>query len=117
MIRAGEQFDDVQAFGITYWRGRLRPCPQRLHQMRSVLGRLGAIAEILQVGPFLGALVPATLVPSTLVSAALGVTVGAVVYCSENAGSTHESFPYSGCFRVAGSAGLRAAPPYQSDTG
>jgi hypothetical protein len=81
-MRGGEQLDHVQAFGIAYWRGRLRPCPQRLHQMRSVLGRLGAIAEILQVGSLLGALVPGMDVEGTL-----GVTADAVVYCSENAGS------------------------------
>jgi hypothetical protein len=43
--------------------------------MRSDLGRLDAIAEILQVGPFLSR------------AGTLGVTVRAVVYCRENAGS------------------------------
>jgi hypothetical protein len=50
--------------------------------MRSVLGRLDAIAEILQIGSLLGALVPGMDIEGTL-----GVTVGAVIYCWENAGS------------------------------
>jgi hypothetical protein len=43
--------DDVQAIGNDIERGRLGPRRQRLHQMRSDLGRLDA--EILQVGSFL----------------------------------------------------------------
>jgi hypothetical protein len=72
---AWEQIDHVQAIGNDFERGRHRSRPQWLHQMRSDLGRLGAIAEILQVGPFLA------------LGRALGVAVGAVVYCTENAGS------------------------------
>ena len=54
IARCGERVDHVQAIGTDFERGRRGPCPQRLHQMRSDLGRLDAIAEILQVGPFLG---------------------------------------------------------------
>jgi hypothetical protein len=77
--------------------------------MRSDLGRLDAIAEILQVGPFLG-MIPKRgdrfsekIMPNKKISdkfdvakldqtlarkpGALGVTVCAVVYCPENAGS------------------------------
>ena len=43
----------VQAIGIDLQRDRHGSRPQWLHQMRSDLGRLGAIAEILQVGPIL----------------------------------------------------------------
>src|ERR1700736_4115356 len=49
----GEQVDHVQAIDNDFERGRDGSCPQWLHQMRSDLGRLGAVAEILQVGPFL----------------------------------------------------------------
>jgi hypothetical protein len=45
--------DHVQAFGTNFQRCRHGPPPQWLHQMRSDLGRLDAVAEILQVGPFL----------------------------------------------------------------
>jgi len=51
----GEWVDHVQAMGTDFQRGRDGPRPQWLHQMRSDLGRLGAIAEILQVGSFLAA--------------------------------------------------------------
>jgi hypothetical protein len=54
MIKAGEWGDHVQAMGIDFQRGRDGSRPQWLHQMRSDLGRLDAIAEILQVGPVLG---------------------------------------------------------------
>jgi hypothetical protein len=46
--------DHVQAIGTDFERGRDGPCPRWLHQMRPNLGRLAAVAEILQVGPFLG---------------------------------------------------------------
>src|ERR1700676_5389285 len=52
--RGWEQVDHVQAIGNDFERGRDGSCPQWLHQMRSDLGRLGAIAEILQIGPFVG---------------------------------------------------------------
>ena len=44
----------VTPMGPDLQRGRRGPCASRLHQMRSDLGRLDAIAEILQVRPFLG---------------------------------------------------------------
>jgi hypothetical protein len=43
--------DGVAAIGIDFQRCRHGPRAERLHQMRSDLGRLDA--EILQVGPFL----------------------------------------------------------------
>ena len=43
----------VQAMGTDFQRDRHGFRPQRLHQMRSDLGRLDAIAEILQIGPLL----------------------------------------------------------------
>ncbi|MDO9298149.1 hypothetical protein, partial [Bradyrhizobium sp.] len=43
----------VQAVGTDFQRGRHGSRPQWLHQMRPDLGRLGAIAEILQIGPLL----------------------------------------------------------------
>ena len=49
----GEQVGHVQTIGADSRRGRHGPRPQRLHQMRADLGRLDAIAEILQVGSFL----------------------------------------------------------------
>jgi hypothetical protein len=49
MMGCGENVDHVQALGTDFQRGRYRFCPQWLHQMRSDLGRLDAIAEILQV--------------------------------------------------------------------
>ena len=52
----GEQTGHVQAIGIDSERRRLGSRPQRLHQMRTNLGRLDAIAEILQVGSFLAPL-------------------------------------------------------------
>jgi hypothetical protein len=45
-----EWVDDVQAIGIDFQRDRLGSAIERLHQMRSDLGRLAA--EILQVGQF-----------------------------------------------------------------
>jgi hypothetical protein len=45
MIKAGEWGDHVQAMGIDFQRGRHGSRPQWLHQMRSDLGRLDAIAE------------------------------------------------------------------------
>ena len=50
----GEWAGHVQTIGIAFQRGRRGSCAQRLHQMWPDLGRLDAIAEILQVGPFLG---------------------------------------------------------------
>src|SRR5258706_8144944 len=43
----------VQAIDTDFQCDRAGPRPQWLHQMRSDLGRLAAIAEILQVGPSL----------------------------------------------------------------
>jgi hypothetical protein len=79
----GKWVGHVQAIGIDFQRGCRGPRPQWLHQMRSDLGRLGAIAEILQVGPFLAKLdqTPARK------HGALGVAPGEMVYGRENAGS------------------------------
>jgi hypothetical protein len=49
----GSGANHVQTIGTDFERGRHGSRPQWLHQMRSDLGRLGAIAEILQIGPFL----------------------------------------------------------------
>lgn len=46
----------VAAIGSDIRRAGVGPRARRLHQMRSDLGRLGASAEILQIGPFLGAI-------------------------------------------------------------
>jgi hypothetical protein len=70
----------VQAFGTDFQRGRHGTCAQRLHQMRSDLGRLDAIAEVLQVGPFLDPALPGTLFSWKRSGAALGLTAGAMVY-------------------------------------
>jgi len=43
----------VQAIGPDFQRCRNGHAPRWLHQMRSDLGRLDAVAKILQVGPFL----------------------------------------------------------------
>ena len=64
----------VQAFGTDPRRGRHGSGAQWVHEMRSDLGRLDAIAQILQIGPFLAR------------AGRLGVAVCAVVYCRENAG-------------------------------
>ena len=72
----GEWIDHVQAMGIDFQHGRHGSRPQWLHQMRSDLGRLDAIAENLQVGPLLGR-----------EPAALGAAIHAVIYHGENAGS------------------------------
>ena len=53
MERVGGRSDHVAAIGSLSGRDRPRPRGQWLHEMRSDLGRLDAIAEILQVGPSL----------------------------------------------------------------
>src|ERR1700687_450406 len=106
MIGAWEQVDHVQAIGNAFERGRGGSCPQWLHQMRSDLGRLGAIAEILQVGPFLA-----------LGRVRLASWVARWYVAGKMQGAFYESFPHGGCYRVAGRAGLRASPQHQFDPG
>jgi hypothetical protein len=47
--RCGECVDNVSAVGTDFRRGCHGAIAQRLHQMRANLGRLDAIAEILQI--------------------------------------------------------------------
>jgi hypothetical protein len=100
MMRGGEWFDHAQAIDIDSQRGRHGPRPQWLHQMRSDLGRLDAIAEILQIRP---ALKPQ--------ADALGVAAGAVVYFRESAGSVPMRF-----LRLAAVIALAVSPAYAQDS-
>jgi len=49
----GNRVDDVAAICLGVLLGPGWPCAGRVHQMRPDLGRLAAIAKILQIGPFL----------------------------------------------------------------
>src|SRR4030095_15495868 len=49
----GGSSSHVQAIDVDFQRDRAGSRPQWLHQMRSDLGRLDTIAEILQIGPAL----------------------------------------------------------------
>ena len=69
----------VQAIDTDFQRDRAGSRPQWLHQMRPDLGRLDAIAEILQVGSFVG-------IGLCCKGRHLGFAVCAVVCCDENAG-------------------------------
>ena len=86
----------VQAVGIDFQRGRHGSRPRWLHQMRSDLGRLGAIAEILQVGPVL-----------TPMAGALGVAADAVIYCRNMQGASSMRI-----FGAAAVIALLAGPAY-----
>ncbi len=79
MIRAWGARGHVQAIDIDFQRDRAGFRPQWLHQMRPDLGRLDAIAEILQVGSFVG-------IGPCRKGRHLGFAVCAVVCCDENAG-------------------------------
>jgi hypothetical protein len=49
----GGRISHVQAMGVDFERGRDGRCAQWLHQVRADLGRLAAIAEVLQIGSLL----------------------------------------------------------------
>src|SRR6266481_4506672 len=82
---------DVAPVDTDLQRGRHGACAEWLHQMRPDLGRLDAVAEILQVGPVLGSR-----------QACLASRSARWYIATKMQGAFHESFSRGGGFCVPG---------------